>query len=304
MQVKRPGTRAMRLPGLVLLALGLGACGVPSAKTSSTPRLSVHIAESSRFAALPVDLSQALGFFRQQGIRLQQTSAHRASLTVGPIGGRWPVVGIVNRGLDGFVLGAVKDPGFRLTALNQVPVAYPKNDPALALAFRALMRIHHVTDFLLEPLTPTHMLRLWQSGHLPYVVANAALRYHLLRSDPQGVTLVVLSATTGPMPSLVVSGRSHVLPQFLAGLNLALWYLETHTPQQVWSILPPRLRTAQSLSFIEEADRHHWFSPTTVPSHRDYDRARAFWQNVGVHWPTYYRAVDMQPSLIALSLTP
>ena len=297
------GRCALRL--FPALSVALSGCGVGAGPSHRPlPTLTVRETTANPLALVPISIAQRLGLFRQQGIAVREVASKAAPVSLGSVGQRWPIVGVLAQGIDGFIVAPEPDPGFRLAALNQVPVAYPKNDPDLALAFRTLMHIHQVQDYLLEPLNLRTLINLWKSGHMPYVVANTALWHHLKGLNRSTTALAALSASMGPMPSIVIAGRASTLPQFLAALNLSLWYIETHAPKTLLPLLPHRLRTPTTTFFLQLADRYQWFPATTVPIRQNYQRGLTFWHMAGLRWPSYERAVDTRPSLTALSLTP
>ncbi len=295
---------SLRILASVLLGLGLSACGAQSNTHERATTITVNIGRTGPLAQIPLDLAQSLGLFHQQGIQVLISQHPPSDIVIGPAGRRWPIYGVIGQGINGLVVSPEPDPGFRLAGLEQVPIAYPQSQPSLAWAFRGLMRTHAVRDTLLEPLGTEAIIRLWQAHHLAYVLVDAALWQRLHRTDPSATLLAVLSASMGPTPTVTVSGQNRSLPQFLAALNLSLWYLTTHRPKNILPLLPRCLRTPQTRLFIQLAERYQWYAASTVPTRQDYQRGVLFWRTLGVKWPDYYRAVDTRPSLVALSLTP
>jgi hypothetical protein len=288
----------------LILMLSLSACGPIRSRTAPLAVVRVHFDSQSALAEIPLAVANRLGLFRQQGITVQAGTADRSAITIGPAGHAWPITGVLTQGLDGLVAAPHADPGFRLAALRQVPIAYTRGDRALAFTFQIVMHQHQIDDYMLEPLDVKEVMTLFTRGHLPYVLVEATLWARLASGQPDAHILAALSAASGPIPSIVVTGSDGALPNFLAALNLSLWYIETEPAVTVWNQLPPRLHTHEILTVLQLADRYQWFSPSTVPDRQRYQRGQALWSALGHPWPSYYRAVNARPALTALSLTP
>lgn len=296
--------KIVALSAILASLLGLTACGPNTANHATLDPVSVKVATSAALAQIPLELAQDLGFFRQQGIAVTSSPAADASITIANAGQHWPIVAAIGQGADGFVVGPRADPGFRLAALTDVPIAYPAHDQSLAVLVTAVMTLHGLPKPMLDPLSVKQITRLWRNRHVPYLVANASLWHELLAIDPKAKPLAVLSASTGPIPDWVIYSHSKDLPAFLAAVNLSLWYISTHTPASIVDALSPSQRHPDTRWLITLAERYQWYSPSTVIPKTRYERGQRFWALTGITWPHYIRAVDSAPAVTALSITP
>lgn len=298
--------RAIVVGGLFAgIAVGISACGVRHPAGQRPKAVVIYIAQGQGLARLSVRLGQKLGFFAQQGVRVVEGSSHRATIRILSAGSHWPISGVVSLGAEAAIIAPRADPGFRLAGLNQVPVAFMRERPALAGLFEGIMALHNISHPWLVPLAESRILSLWKQDRLPYVLVSSSLWYHLLHLRPSARVQAVMSASTGPIPTSVVCGHGSKLPAFLAALNLSLWYLRTHSPAVIARSIGGRPSLALPLRWeVAQAQRYHWIAPVTLPTLNAYERGRAFWLNVGITWPVYDYGVTRHPSLTALDLTP
>lgn len=272
----------------------------PRPRRPSVPVVAVEVPRDAGVFRVPFRLAEQLGFFRQEGIAVRLTT-DPAALRLVPAGTAWPIIGVVGSRPDAFVVSSIDDPGFRLAWLAGVPLAYPRADGALAAWAKAVLALHGVSPAALDPLSSREIALLWATGHLPYLLADAATWLRLTPPPAPLRPAAALGASTGPAMTWVMAGRRQAAPQVLAALNLSLWYLQNHPPRAVARILKAP-RSFQRV--IAVAERYHFYAPSTYPTRPDYERTRRLAALLGRAWRPYDRAVDTRPAVSALALTP
>lgn len=293
---KRGWVALCAVAALVLVAI----LARPRLHRSGFPTAEVQVGREAGVFEVPFRLAERLGFFRQEGVSVRIISAP-AALRLTPGGTSWPIVGVVGSRPDAFVVSAADDPGFRLAWLAGLPLAYPRGDSALAAWAKSVLSLHEISPASLDPLSPREIELLWTSGHLPYLLADAPTWLRLSPPPAPIRPAAALGASTGPGMAWVLTGHGPEVPRILAALNLALWYLHTHSPQTVASVFRGN-RALKAL--IAVADRYGLYAASTYPTRQDYERSRRLALFDGRSWPPYERAVDRIPAVHALALTP
>jgi hypothetical protein len=100
---------------------------------------------------------------------------------------------------------------------------------------------------------------------------------------------------------VVVSAREHAgarLSRLLAGLNLALWYLNTTPPSVAAAQISGRPGDSRLIEILHEARRYHFWPATTFPDEAAFLRRRNVFNP---NWPTYFDAVNPTPARQALA---
>ncbi len=284
------------------MLLGLAGCGAsarPSHPPESTPTLKVHLDSQSVLSTLPVVLARELGFFQDAHLHVKWTTQQDAQVTVGAAGSVWPIVGYVAIRPDFVLMSPVPDPHFRLRALNALPMVYAaKLKPDRAL-LEKILRAHRAQVTQWNSLTFSQIESLWKRRHLPWVVVTLHQASILRSLDPHSAVLAWLGASTGPIPSTVVTAPVDNLDvvHFLDALNLALWYLHTTAPRTVASDLSGQGPHQLWTSTIKAALHYQYWPATTFPDSLSYNRSRTLWTPT---WPIYTEGVNRQPAHQAL----
>ncbi len=295
--------------GWAVLTLGvmtaaLSACGISfrhAKPQAQTQIITVHVNQSASVSALPFRVAERLGFFTQNRLSVVPASPSRAEVVIGPAGKNWPIVGYVSIRPDMVLMAPIPDPQFRLAALNHLPMLMSadlaQEKPWLEKIFAA----HHATISGWTTLKPRRINALWRLHHLPWVLVTLQEAQHLRALDSKSVVLAWLGASTGPVPSWVVTSK-HTGPavaHFLNALNLALWYLNTTPAANAASDLSSAANNLIRSTWLIKAAQHYQYWPvTTFPNQNTYDRRRAMWNS---DWPAYQTAVNAIPADQALA---
>lgn len=286
--------RSLMVGSALVLCIGLAGCGVqPKSATPSHPDpiLTIHIKDVTRLATLPITIAEKLGFFQKEHLAIDLTSK-TAAVTIAPAGTVWPIQGYLASRPDLVLISPMPDPHFRLRALNALPIIYSHQvQPQQSLAESILAR-HHAHVSAWNRLSFHHIETLWKRHHLPWALVTLNQAVRLQSVDPKSVILTWLGASTGDIPSIVISASPETpkLVPFFKALNLALWYLYTTPSGSVARALAePSTSSAVWSKTIADAVHYRYWPATTFPDATLFNRSRAVWSPT---WPTYQKSVD------------
>ncbi|MCY0908838.1 MAG: hypothetical protein OWR62_10660 [Sulfobacillus thermotolerans] len=287
--------------GLGLLTLaGCGETSVPPQPAWPTVTVSLNV--PSRTLRLPLTIAQNLNLYRDQHIQVRWTHSSSAMIHVDWVPGRWPMAGSIASAPDIFLAAPQADPHFRLRQLSHLPVDYASTLTTNLALINAVMTLNQTRPDL-HPLPWPEIEHLWAQRHLPWVLVTLAQLQTLTKINPHTVTLNWLGASTGPIPDVTISGRSAHLSQFLAALNIALWYIHTTPAPTLVKVLRPS-NPALWNTLIKQGVQHHLWPATTRISAQEYNRGRALYGLEGsIPWPPYYSGVDIAASDQAFKAT-
>lgn len=292
---------------LLLTVTGLGVftlagCGQNPPPRPAWPTLTVDLNVPSRTLRLPLTVAQNLNLFAGQHIQLRWSHSPSAPVHVSWTPGSWPIVGSIAQGPDFYLAAPEPDPHFRLRALNHLPVDYSATlEPARPL-IDSIMALNQVRPDL-EPLPWPKVQSLWSRRQLPWAIVTLAQLRELQQKDRRTVILNWLGASTGPIPAVTISGNSPHLAQFLAALNMALWYIHTTPAHTVAAVANPAHAASWRQIVMQGQHNHLWPSSIQV-SPQEYNRARALYGLRGSPgWPPYYSGVLNSPSDQAFKAT-
>lgn len=289
--------------GLILTLLAIAA-GLwwrqPFPAPPPEPTLSVTLASRDPFFLLPYLLAKRLGTFADLHLEVREAADAPVQL-VAPLAGPKPVTGYLALYPDLVLVSPEPDPHFRLVQIKELPLAYQADADVLPWATRVFAQ-HHVQPREFEALSTSAILRLWSSGRLPYAVVDLPLLLRLQQQRLKPSVLAFFGASTGPLPAFTVNGKSANLDRLLAGFNLALWYLHTHSSHAVAQLLggADGLSSAEWEGVIRLGLHYRLWPSTTYPDAARWRRLSLFWPTV----PSYPAAVDPTPALAALRSLP
>lgn len=284
---------------LVVLLTGCGARPAPSANEASWPTVSVQLDDITPLMTLPLTLALRLGTFHERHVKIVFTNkSHTANVTLSSSPQR-PVVGYLATRPDLVLVSPRPDPHFRLRALNHLPIFYSPIVHSEIPLVSALLKTQraHITQW--TPIPFSQMKQLWRRQHLPWAVVTLSEAQVLKHLDARTVTLSWLGASTGPIPTVMLEEHraEPAVTRFLAGLNLALWYLHTTPPAAVASILSNGHQDSQLVQEIRQALHYQYWPNTTYPDSSTYARMTSLMPQ----WQSYTVMVDPGPALQALS---
>ncbi len=285
--------------GLVTFA----GCGTQKAQppTRPWPVVSIEISRGpSSTLLLPIQVASRLNLFALQHVRVRWTHSS-ASVHIGLAQSQWPWAGEIAQRPDFYLVAPVRDPHFRLRALNRLPVDYPPSLQSARPLIDSIMALNQSTPQLQE-LPWTELQSLWKHGHLPWAIVNSTELLRLQHIDRQTTVLNWLGSSTGPIPTVAVWGRSPHLPQVLAALNMALWYMHTTPPGTLAPLMSPEDPSAAQRT-IRQALHEDLWPPSMRISPAEYNRGRALYGLSGALWPPYFSGVDNVPSSQAFNAT-
>lgn len=288
---------------MIALILTLAAgCGPSSPKPpkNALSAITVYVDPSDPVAQVPVQLAVDLGFFRDHRLNIiLDRQPHGADIRVAPIGPRWPIVGYITVRPDLLLVAPTSDPHFRLRALDHLPMPASTNIRTQTPLADAILRAHDAVLSHWSMLPMQTITSLWRRHQLPWVLVTLPQAAHLLAIDPHTMILAWLGASSGPIPSWVVSAPTAspaLIDRFLAALDLALWYLNTTPAWQITSVLRVN-HHAVSAWMIKRALQYGYWPATIFPTSSAYNRRRINWNPT---WPEYDEAVDTRPASQAL----
>lgn len=301
-RVISPKYIAMGAAGLMLGVVT--GCGAHQPRHNANPQplfptLTVRTTSMSTLSRLPLTVAQKLGLFADVHVKVVWTQSEEAEATVGIPGSGWPIVGYVSTRPDLVLVSPVPDPHFRLRALNHLPMVYANPTAPEQGWAQSILAAHRATVSHWDAVPFREILSLWKHHHLPWVLVTLSEANRLEAIDHHSVVLAWLGASTGPVPSTVVSARQDTprVMRFLRALNIALWYLQTSRPATLAEVLSPDRASPRVLA---QALHYHYWPVTTYPDTAAFDRARARFQP---EWPTYGTAVNPTPAAQALNET-
>ena len=277
------------------LLVAITGCGPASAhKIPNTwPELKVQIKSVAGLDVAPLNLAQKLGFFQQNHLRVT-TTQKAESLSIGPAGSTWPLIGYLTTRPDMVLVSESPDPAFRLRALNHLPMMVSQSLASQRNLAQDIFSAHHAQITQWSELSNKEIQILWRRRHLPWVLVTMEQAERLKAISPHTAILAWMGASTGPIPSVAIASTkvdSQVV-HFLDALNLALWYLHT-TPSKT---IAQTLGVSQGL--VKKALRYQFWPLTTFPDGAAYTRGRLPWHP---GWPFYERGVNTDAGRRALS---
>lgn len=300
-----PQRLSLWIPAILAATLALTGCGQrrpsPRAKRHDAV-LTLHISVPGTLAATPVKVAQALGFFHQEHLDVQEVPRN-AELTVELAGSRWPIDGYLGMRPDVVLVSPIPDPHFRLSALNHLPMVITPAVAAVQPMAAKILMAHHAAASRWSTMSYAQMKSLWKNHHLPWALVSLQQAAELQSINSGTVILAWLGASTGPIPHVVVAGEAPKaqLVHFLRALNLALWYLNTTPAAQVSQMLSPSPQGTAAFTQVLSAARHYQYWPaTTFPDSQSFQRARTDWFPT---WPSYTEAVHPAAGRQALADT-
>lgn len=286
---------------LTLLLFGLAACGGPArqSKEHHFPVLTIHLASSPALSALPFILAQKLGLFSNAHLDVQESPLNQAAFYIGPVGQFWPILGYLTMRPDILLVSPTADPGFRLRALNHLPMVMSHTlQSSQSLAERILVAHHaHISTWSLRPTSAID--DLWHRHRLPWVLVTLKEAERLRAINAHTVVLAWLGASTGPIPAWAIEQArgGHHLNQLLGALNTALWYLHTTPPATVAAALSQGHQNPTLTALLRAARHYQYWPVTTFPDQAAYDRRKTHWDPA---WPAYQQAIDSTAARQAL----
>lgn len=296
MVIKHARKLVVGILGSVLIGLaGCGGPAQPSNPPSELATVTVHLAASDPLSTLPVLIAKNLALFKQEHLHVIWTQ-ERANITVGMAGNEWPIRGIVAQHPDLVLLSPVPDPHFRLRALNHLAMIYsPQTTFQLTMA-RYIFARHRVQISSWTAVPFSKLETLWKQRHLPWALVTLSQSLRLKRLDAGTTVLSWLGASTGSVPTAVITATHEgpLLPRFLAAVNLALWYLHTTPSAQIGALFPHNKLFGAA---IKQALQYQYWPTTTYLDQTVYDRGRAEWSGA---WPHYSAGVSTHDARQAL----
>lgn len=290
--------------GLLAVAVAvLGGCGSPPSRTLRPPALRpiAVVLPPASISLLPVWLAIRDGGLARLGYRLAPT-AH-ASLTIGPPG-RWPIDAIIAWRPEWCLVTPGPLPFFRWRDLAQAPLLPVSGlSPYGEALVRSVLAEHGVRHVVFDVLGAPDATRLFATGHLPWLLLPLVPALQLAQRQ-RGHIAAFLGASTGPVPTLVVSGRGAGLRPLLAALNLALSQLAATPPASLTPSLAaafPAVPRGLLTEAVSTAVGLSLWPPTDFPDSATYDAGRALLGSVGQTWPPYSAGVDSEAAREALT---
>ncbi len=280
--------------GLGALLLSITGCGAAQSRKShqSWPQLTVQVQGAGSLDLAPLILAQKLGFFQENRLLVTITQ-NREPVSIGPTGKSWPLIGYLTLRPDMVLISESPDPAFRLRALNHLPLVLSQPLVGQRQLAENVLSAHHAQITRWSVLSNEDIQSLWRHGHLPWVLVTLEEAARLKAINPKSAILAWIGASTGPIPSIIITADTinSRETRFIDALNLALWYLHTTPANTIAQNL------GEKRSLIEEALRYQFWPATTFPDPAAYIRGRIPWNP---HWPLYQQAVNPVPARKAL----
>jgi hypothetical protein len=186
------------------------------------------------------------------------------------------------------------DPHFRLQALTHLPVDYRRPLQSAKPLIDSIMILNQAAPQW-NALPWSRIQQLWRQRRLPWTLANLQELDQLRQLDRHSVVLNWLGSSTGSLPTVAVTGHSQYLPQVLAALNIALWYIHTTPPPTVAALVAPSDPAPMDREISQGLHEALWPAVTQI-SPAEYNRGRALYGLAGTLWPPYYSGTDSTAS--------
>ncbi|MCY0864749.1 MAG: hypothetical protein OWQ57_07360 [Sulfobacillus sp.] len=286
--------------GITLLwGLLLAGCGVQPPPVETAPPLVINDTVNNAVLTLPIVVADRLGLFAHQHLRVILRPDPAAPLSLSWAGSRWPIEGVLAVRPDLVLVSPIPDPHFRLRALRHLPLFLtPAATPEEAWA-RQVLALHQVVGNDWKVIPKAEVLSLWAQRRLPWVMVPLSEWPALKNRAPDSRILAWIGASTGPLPTVVITGhpaRPGQLTTFLAAVNLALWYIHTTPAAQVAQLIGRP--TAEEIATIRQADHYGIWPAVTRLDPATYRRGRQFW---ATGWPDYETGVRNHSADAALT---
>jgi hypothetical protein len=238
-------------------------------------------------------VAQKLGLYANQHIRVKWVSQPKnASLWVETAGTRYPIVGLVAQKPDAVLVAPRSDPHFRLRSLNHMPVAYSSEVRPWLPILTAIFKAHHVVPSNLDALSIRQMTAVWRDYELPWAIVTLSEWQVLQKEDPKTSVLAWIGGATGPIPALVIEGKSPLALPFVSAVNLALWYINTTSARVVTSLVQnPTIPSTREAKLIHLSQTYQMW-PATVVLPRSLYQRQVNLLGVQSLWPSYDLAVN------------
>lgn len=281
--------------GLLLLLL-VGCGPSPPRQKIGLATLTVYVNQGDPVPLVPLRVAEDLGFFHANRLRVAIVHQRaQAAVRIEPIGMSWPTVGYLTIRPDLLLLSSTPDPQFRLSALNHLPLPASINLTPQKPLVEKILAAHHAVLSHWSMLSNPTIQALWRRHHLPWVLVPLSEAAKLYILDPHTVILAWLGASTGPVPSWVVASPHASQTQvahFLAGLDLALWYLHTTPARHIAQVLHNSQHPINAW-MLKTALHYHYWPVTVFPTASAYNRRKEVFNP---DWPSYSGAVDPKPA--------
>lgn len=303
-----PLSRWIALAAFCITLAGCGQHAQPRPAPAPYPVLTVYWTPSSPVLSIPVYLAESLHLFADQHLSVQWSTNPGVPVSIATPSRHWPIVGLIASRPDSILVAPSPDPHFRLRTLKHLPVVYARSESSMLPIIQHALAIEQVTPSSYTALPFSHIEQLWRKNQLPFGLVNLSQLQTLKRLDPKTTVLSWLGASTGAIPTLVVTGPpGPKLVRFLTALNLALWYLHTHRVRDVQSLIQNRLSLSsrQTDQLIRQGLYYDIWPTTIVPVPADYRRGRAL-MSYGPQpesWPPWEQGVNATAARQALSLS-
>ncbi len=291
---------------MLTMALMMSGCGRSTAPPPpSYPSIKVYVQEPFSLPSLPLTVAQKLGLYANQHIIVKWVSHPlNASLWVETAGSRYPILGVVAQKPDAVLVAPRSDPHFRLHSLNHMPIAYSSAALPWLAVISSIFKAHHVVPSNLDAIPINHLTAVWRSYELPWAVVTLSEWQILQKEDPKTSVLAWMGGSTGPIPAIVIVGKSPLALPFLSAVNLALWYINTSSPRAVASLVQnTNIPSTREIKLIRLGQRYQMWPATIVLSRSLYQRQVSLLE-VQSTWPSYDIAVNRAVASEALNRLP
>ncbi|MCL4351900.1 MAG: hypothetical protein M1499_00865 [Firmicutes bacterium] len=291
---------------MLAIALLMGGCGRSAAPPPpSYPSINVYVQEPLSLASLPLAVAQKLGLYANQHIRVKWVShPQNASLWVETAGRHYPILGLVAQKPDAVLVAPRSDPHFRLRSLNHMPVAYSSGAMPWLPIISSIFKVHRVVPSSLDTIPIKQMAAVWRDYELPWAVVTLSEWQTLQKEDPKTSVLAWMGGATGPIPAIVITGKSPLALPFVSAVNLALWYINTSSARAVAPLAQnANIPITREIELIRLSQKYQLWPATVVVSRSVYQRQVSL-LGVQSSWPSYDNAVNRTVSNEAINRLP
>ncbi|MCL6489622.1 MAG: hypothetical protein K6T76_11910 [Alicyclobacillus mali] len=288
-----------------LVASVVSACGSgrPTAHLTTIP---IQVSPSN-LMALPLVVAVAIHSDTAYGLQFhltpQGTSAVTAVSPADPTRLAHPVFAYVAVHGDWALITPEANSGFRWTALASLPLVETDLPRLAQQLLPAVLRDHQVTPAHIETLPFSQAQTLFLGGRLPFWLVPATDVARLPSHSYHLITL--LTASTGPIPALVLTAPPGQRAAVAASVNAALTYIHTHDANNVARLVAPYygLSPAALTPWVRNGVALGMWPETTFPDRTTYVRLLQWLAAVPADrsdaW--YASQVDPKPAAAALA---